>query len=105
MTVNETAKSLPVSKMWCLRKPRLRTKSRPGRTVTVRVRFADLRSVVRSVTLDAPVSATVILAEVAEEPVRAVLEQHSNEKTISLRAISLSNLEKPVGAAGASARA
>src|SRR6516225_956469 len=31
---------------------RLRAKSRPGRTVTVRVRFADLRSVTRSVTLD-----------------------------------------------------
>jgi DNA polymerase-4 len=42
---------------------RLRAKSRPGRTVTVRVRFADLRSVTRSVTLDAPISATAILAE------------------------------------------
>ena len=30
---------------------RLRAKSRPGRTVTVRVRFADLRSVTRSLTL------------------------------------------------------
>jgi DNA polymerase-4 len=73
---------------------RLRAKSRSGRTVTVRVRFADLRSVTRSVTLDAPVSATVILAEVAEELVRAALEQHSDEKTISLLAISVSNLEK-----------
>src|SRR5262250_2322211 len=73
---------------------RLRAKSRPGRTVTVRVRFADLRSVTRSVTLDEPVSATVILAEVAEEIVRAVLGQHSDEKTISLLAISVSNLEK-----------
>ena len=73
---------------------RLRAKSRPGRTVTVRVRFADLRSVTRSVTLDEPVSATVILAEVAEELVRAVLGQHSDEKTISLLAISVSNLEK-----------
>src|SRR5262249_41922109 len=31
---------------------RLRAKSRPGRTVTARVRFANLRSVTRSVTLD-----------------------------------------------------
>jgi hypothetical protein len=46
---------------------RLRAKFRPGRTVTVRVRFADLRSVTRSVTLDAPISATAILAEIAEE--------------------------------------
>src|ERR1700688_3996646 len=37
---------------------RLRAKSRPGRTVTVRVRFANLDSVTRSVTLDAPISAT-----------------------------------------------
>jgi Nucleotidyltransferase/DNA polymerase involved in DNA repair len=49
---------------------RLRAKSRPGRTVTVRVRFANLNSVTRSVTLDAPISATVILAELAEELVR-----------------------------------
>jgi DNA polymerase IV len=40
---------------------RLRAKSRPGRTVTMRVRFADLHSVTRSVTLPAPVSATAIL--------------------------------------------
>src|SRR5262245_11755621 len=41
----------------------LRAKSRPGRTVTVRVRFADLHSVTRSVTLDEPISATATLAE------------------------------------------
>jgi DNA polymerase-4 len=46
---------------------RLRAKSRPGRTVTARVRFADMHSVTRSVTLDAPISATAILAEIAEE--------------------------------------
>src|SRR5713226_897813 len=40
---------------------RLRAKSKAGRTVTVRVRFANLDSVTRSVTLDAPISATVIL--------------------------------------------
>ena len=73
---------------------RLRAKSRPGRTVTVRVRFADLRSVTRSITLDAPVSATTILAEIAEDLVRAVLAQHPYEKTISLLAISVSNLEE-----------
>ncbi|MDB5605304.1 MAG: polymerase [Bradyrhizobium sp.] len=50
---------------------RLRAKSRLGRTVTVCVRFANLNSVTRSVTLDAPISATVILAELAEELVRA----------------------------------
>jgi DNA polymerase-4 len=72
---------------------RLRAKSRPGRTVTVRVRFADLNSVTRSVTLDAPVSATVILAEIAADLVRAALADHPDEKTISLLAISVSHLE------------
>src|SRR6516162_3384996 len=73
---------------------RLRAKSRPGRTVTVRVRFADLRSVSRSVTLEAPVAATAILAEIAEELTRSVLAQHPDEKTISLLAISVSQLEE-----------
>jgi DNA polymerase-4 len=73
---------------------RLRAKSRPGRTVTVRVRFADLRSVTRSLTLDAPISATAILAEVAEELVRTVLADYPDETTISLLAISVSHLER-----------
>jgi DNA polymerase IV len=73
---------------------RLRAKSRPGRTVTVRVRFADLRSVTRSVTLDAPVCATAILAETAEALVRKVLADHPNERSISLLAISVSQLEE-----------
>jgi len=73
---------------------RLRAKSKSGRTVTVRVRFANLNSATRSVTLDAPISATVILAEIAEELVRAVLADHPDEKTISLLAISVSHLEK-----------
>jgi DNA polymerase-4 len=72
---------------------RLRAKSRPGRTLTVRVRFADLRSVTRSVTLDAPISATAILAEIAEQLVRMVLRDHPEEKFLSLLAISVSHLE------------
>jgi DNA polymerase IV len=73
---------------------RLRGKSRPGRTVTVRVRFANLHSVTRSVTLDAPISATAILAEIAHELVCKVLADNPNEKIISLLAISVSHLEK-----------
>jgi DNA polymerase-4 len=76
---------------------RLRARSRPGRTVTVRVAFADLNSATRSVTLDAPISATVILAEVAEQLVRAVLADRPDEKTISLLAISVSHLEGSLG--------
>jgi DNA polymerase-4 len=72
---------------------RLRSKSRPGRTVTVRVRFADLRSVTRSLTLPAPISATSSLAEIAEDLVRGVLADHPRERTISLLGISVSNLE------------
>jgi DNA polymerase IV len=73
---------------------RLRAKSLAARTVTVRVRFADLRSVTRSVTLRASISATAMLAEIAEELVRGVLAKHSNERTVSLLGISASNLEK-----------
>ena len=73
---------------------RLRAKSRPGRTVTVRVRFADLHSVTRSITLSSAISATAALAEIAEDLVRGVLADHPNEKVISLLAISVSNLEK-----------
>jgi DNA polymerase IV len=73
---------------------RLRAKSRPGRTVTVRVRFADMRSVTRSVTLPAPISATRMLAEVAEALVRLALADHPRERTISLLAISVSGLEE-----------
>src|SRR3984957_5630393 len=73
---------------------RLRAKSRFGRTVTARVRFADLRSVTRSITLDAPISATAALAEIAEELVRTALADHPHEKTVSLLAISVSHFEK-----------
>ena len=73
---------------------RLRAKSRPGRTVTVRVRFANLNSITRSITLDAPVSATVTLAEIAADLVRAALADHPDEKIISLLAISVSHLEE-----------
>jgi DNA polymerase-4 len=84
---------------------RLRAKSRFGRTVTVRVRFADLHSVTRAVTLSTPISATRMLAETAEHLVRGVLADHPEERTISLLAISVSlfdqqtiiQLELPLG--------
>ena len=73
---------------------RLRARSLSGRTVTVRVRFADLRAVTRSITFNTPVSTTTVLAEVAERLVRAVLEQYPRERTITLLAISVSHLTK-----------
>ena len=56
------------------------------------VRFADLRSVTRSLTLPAPISATTALMEVAVDLVRGVLADNPAERTISLLAISGSNL-------------
>jgi len=72
---------------------RLRAKSRHGRTVTARVRFANLSAVIRSTTLDAPISATSTLSEIAEELVHAALADHPCERVISLLAISVSHLE------------
>ncbi|KKB81056.1 DNA polymerase IV [Devosia soli] len=73
---------------------RLRAKSLAGRTITVRVRFSDMRAVTRSMTLDAPISATVMVAEIAEELVRAALADHPREKTISLLAVSVSHISE-----------
>jgi DNA polymerase-4 len=73
---------------------RLRAKSLAGRNVTVRVRFADLRAVTRSLTLETPVSATVVLAEIAEALVRRALADHPWEKNISLLGISVGDLDR-----------
>ena len=84
---------------------RLRAKDRPCRTVTVRVRFADLRSVTRALTLPAPISATTALMEIAIDLVRGVLADHPDQRTITLLAISRApNLgEDPFPATGAAA--
>jgi DNA polymerase-4 len=52
-----------------------------------------MRAVTRSLTLPASIAATAILAEIAEELVRGVLSDHAGERTISLLAISVSNLD------------
>ena len=71
---------------------RLRTSGRAGRTVTVRVRFADLRSVTRSVTMAVAISATLTLTDVAVELATAALADHPGERQITLLAVSVSNL-------------
>jgi DNA polymerase-4 len=71
---------------------RLRAKERAGKTVTVRVRFAEMQSVTRSVTLPAAISATPILAEVALALVTTALTDHPQERFITLLAISVSHL-------------
>jgi len=75
---------------------RMRAKHRAGRTVTVRVRFVPMRSVTRSLTLDAPIATTLTLTEVAEQLVwQAISDQERPSEAmpeISLLAISVSNL-------------
>ena len=73
---------------------RLRAKSLAGRTVTVRVRFADFHTESRGTTLPAPIAATTTLAEVAEDLVRGVLHDNAHERLITLLAISVSHLER-----------
>jgi DNA polymerase IV len=76
---------------------RLRAKHRAGRTLTVRVRFADMRSVTRSRTGADPVATTLTLTEMAERLVYAALNDHPDQRQISLLAISVSNLvDQPV---------
>jgi DNA polymerase IV len=71
---------------------RLRAKHRAGRTITARVRFADLHSVTRSVTLPAPVSSTATVAAVARDLVQAALTDHPQEREVSLLAVAVSGL-------------
>jgi len=71
---------------------RLRAAGRAGRTVTVRVRFTDLRSVTRSLTLPAPISTTLTLTEVATELAGEALADHPGEREITLLGISVSQL-------------
>jgi DNA polymerase IV len=71
---------------------RLRAKQRGGRTVTVRVRFAGMRAVTRSLTLSEPASATLLITDVAVALARTALRDHPEEPEISLLGISVSNL-------------
>ncbi len=71
---------------------RLRAKERAGKTVTIRVRFAEMQSVTRSVTLPGAISATPILAEVAHSLVNTALTDHPEQEVITLLAISVSQL-------------
>jgi DNA polymerase-4 len=71
---------------------RLRAAGRAGRTVTVTVRFTELRSVTRSVTLRAPVSATLTLTDLAVELAGSALADHPGESEITLLAVSVSQL-------------
>ena len=71
---------------------RLRKANLAGRTVTVRVRFSQLRSVTRSVTLSVAISTTLTLTEVAERLARSAILDNERERDITLLAVSVSNL-------------
>lgn len=72
---------------------RMRAKHRAGRTVTARVRFTGMRSVTRSLTVPAPIAATLTITEIAEQLVwTAIEEQPTAEPEITLLAISISGL-------------
>jgi DNA polymerase IV len=74
---------------------RLRAAGQAARTVTVRVRFIGLRSVTRSATVTASVSATLTLAELATDLANTALAENPAEREITLLAISASNLVQP----------
>jgi DNA polymerase-4 len=71
---------------------RLRAAGLAGRTITVRVRFADMRAVTRSITVPAALSATLTLTEVATALAETALVDHPGEREITLLAISVSQL-------------
>ncbi len=71
---------------------RLRRAALAGRTVTVRVRFPQMRSVTRSVTLTVAISTTLTLTEVAERLAHSAIVDNEREREITLIAISVSNL-------------
>jgi DNA polymerase-4 len=71
---------------------RMRAVNRAGRTVNVRVRFTDLRSVTRSVTVPVALSATLTLTDVAVELASSALADYPQERQITLLAVSVTNL-------------
>lgn len=71
---------------------RLRRAGTAGRTITVRVRFADLHSITRSTTLPEPIATTLTITDLCEGLVRAALAEHPEERVITLLGISVSGL-------------
>jgi DNA polymerase-4 len=71
---------------------RLRKAGVAGHTVTVRVRFPNLRAVTRSVTLSVAISTTLTLTEVAERLAHSAIHDNEREHEITLIAVSVSKL-------------
>jgi DNA polymerase-4 len=71
---------------------RLREANLAGKTVTVKVRFPQLRCVTRSITLSVAISTTLTLTEVAERLAHSAIDDNRHERQITLIAVSVSNL-------------
>jgi DNA polymerase-4 len=71
---------------------RLRHKRRAGRTLSVRVRFADLQAVSRATTLAAPVNSTDALFTVTMELVDRAVAESAAGRGLSLIGLSVSKL-------------
>ncbi len=71
---------------------RLRRAALGCKTVTVRVRFSQMHSVTRSVTLPFATSTTLRLTEVAEELAHSAILDNQQERDVTLVAVSASNL-------------
>lgn len=70
---------------------RMRKKDKAGRTVTVRIRFADMTSITRSHTVTQPISTTSAVHELAMELARDGIE--SKKERVNLLGVSVSNIE------------
>jgi len=71
---------------------RLRQANVAGRTVTVRVRFSDMRAVTRSATVSVAISTTLTLTEVADQLAQSAIADNPGEREISLLGVSVQNL-------------
>ena len=77
----------------------LNESGRKGRTLTLKVKYADFQQVTRSVTLDQPVdSATVIMQQVSG----LILKTEAGRRKVRLLGISVSNFEDLDACAGPS---
>ena len=71
---------------------RLRAKDRAGRTITARIRFGDMSSITRSVTLATAVASTDALYLAARKLVQTGLDDHPEHEEISLLSVGASGL-------------
>ena len=79
---------------------RLRKAARAGRTVTLKLRFGDFRTITRSFTLAEPTAETAVLAARAVELVQAVGAHEGFVAGVRLLGVTASNLSERQGAQG-----